>query len=106
MKINGKEIDISKLFSFRKIEIYCHKEDILFCSFNISKPEFEFSDRLNKKLKTLKINNDNVKTKLASKLKYRYLKTPNSSLYQFIANCVNEIISEMVKRNNRILEIE
>jgi predicted Zn-dependent protease len=44
-------------------------------------------------------------SKLASKLKYRYLDF-NISLYQFIANCVNETISEVVKRNNRILEIE
>jgi len=110
MAINRKEYNLDKMF--KKIENYCNEYDIL-CSYDIYNKTIKLmiSRKLSKTLKTLKININDIELKLTDKLiyKYRYFTgTLTNNVHirnSFLVNCINEVISEILK-TKKILEIE
>lgn len=100
MKINGKEYDFDKMFE----KVYCTEEDI----------EYR-QDLASKKIKISLLNRLEVESKIYIGKKFWKKVTNKVKLYykrnhrfskKIAVNCINEVIKEMVKRNNKTLEIE
>jgi len=100
MIINGKEYDFDKMF--KKMKIYCTKNDIVY-SYEINgKITIRPSEHLRLILKSNKININNFRNNVNEKLRFsRYC---ISNIY--LANIINDVLNEMIKENNRMLEIE
>jgi len=102
MIINGKEYDLDKMF--KKVYCYCNEHDV---NYKYDLPNeriaITISEHLRLILKSNKININDFWNKICKKLSFNQKYCINNI---YLAEIINNVLNEMIKENNKTLEIE